>query len=74
MTTASKIKLAKAGWGDAERKAFRAIKDALTQTIVTSYRDRRKRACIFTDASTTGWAYAITQCEIGELGKPWDQQ
>ena len=73
MNTAAKIKLSDTGWGDEEARAFRSIKDALTQTITTAYRDRRKRACLFTDASTTGWAYAITQCEVGELAKPWEQ-
>ena len=74
MTAASKIKLADAGWGIKQEKAFAAIKDALVRTICTAYRDRNKKACIFTDASRTGWAYAITQCHPDELGKPWQQQ
>ena len=74
MAAASKLKLRSTDWGEKEQAAFQAIKDALLQTIYTSYRDRRKKACIFTDASRTGWAYAITQCDPDELNKPWEQQ
>jgi len=74
MATASKIRLVDAGWNADHEAAFRAMRDALLQTIHTTYRDRRKRACIFTDASNTGWAYAITQCDPGELLKPWAEQ
>ena len=49
-------------------------KHALHQTITTSFRDRRLQACLWTDASSDGWAYAITQCQPGELDKPWQQQ
>ena len=74
MVAASKLKLRNTDWGEKQQAAFQAIKDALLQTIYTSYRDRRKKACIFTDASRTGWAYAITQCHPDELDKPWEQQ
>lgn len=32
------------------------------------------QACVFSDASRDGWAYAITQCEEGELDKPWEER
>ena len=55
-------------------QAWDRIKQGLCETVTSSYRDRRRRACLFSDASQGGWAYAITQCEEGELLKPWAEQ
>ena len=46
----------------------------MIQAITTSFRDKRKKACIFTDASTQGWSYIITQCEPDKLDKPGQEQ
>ena len=72
MYAAKKISLQAAGWTDKQQQAWDTIKKLLLQTIITSLRDRNKQAVIFTDASETGWVYAITQCEPGELEKPWE--
>ena len=74
MRAADKILLATAGWGRQHRDAWDIIKRALAETIVKSFRNRRWIACIFTDASETGWAICITQCPPGELDKPWGEQ
>ena len=74
MRAADKITLGSAGWARQHRDAWDLINTALEETITKSFRNRRWVACIFTDASETGWAICITQCELGELDKPWDQQ
>ena len=74
MRAADRIPIATAGWEKKHQDAWDAIKEALTQCIVTSFRDKRKIACIFTDASSMGWAICITQCESQELQKPWLEQ
>ena len=74
MQAAQKITLAQAGWKREHQEAWEQIKAMMLQAITTSFRDKRKRACIFTDASTEGWCYTITQCEPGELEKPWSEQ
>ena len=52
MRQASKIKLTDAGWGPVQQQALTTMREALQQTICSSYRDRRMMACLFTDAST----------------------
>ena len=74
MVAARRIKLNTARWETRQQQAWDVIKRALEQTIITSYRDRRMQACLFTDASREGWAYTITQCPVGELSKPWHEQ
>ena len=74
LKAAQKITLDDAGWSDEQQDAWESIKTMMMQAITTSFRDRRKKACIFTDASTEGWCYTITQCEPGELSKPWEEQ
>ena len=74
MKAADRIALSEVGWSDQHVNAWSHIKDALYETITTSFRDRRLVACIFTDASSTGWAICITQCAPEELDKPWNQQ
>ena len=74
MRAARKISLAKAGWKQEHQRAWDTIRKSLMKTICTSFRDRRKKACLVTDASSTGWAYVITQCDPDELHKPWQQQ
>ena len=74
MRTAQRVKLQNTEWGAPEKQAWEQIRNALLQTITSSYRDRRKVACLFTDASDKGWSLAITQCEPGELDKSWAQQ
>ena len=54
MVAASRIKLRTSTWGAAEEKAWEDIRINLEQSITTSYRDRRMRACLFTDASKDG--------------------
>ena len=44
------------------------------ETVTSRYRDRRKQACVFIDACRGDWGYAVTQCEVGELLKPWKKQ
>ena len=51
MAAASKLKLCEAGWGEAEQAAFQQIREALVQTIHTSYRDRRKNCLLYTSPS-----------------------
>ena len=46
----------------------------IMQAIVTSFGDRRKQTCIFTDASVMGLCYVITQCDPGQLNKPCHEQ
>ena len=74
MAAARRIKLKQAGWSQAHQRAWETIKAAMLQTITTAYKDRRKQACLFTDTSKEGWAYVITQCEVGEVEKPWQEQ
>ena len=74
MRAARKISLREAGWSNIQQDAWERIRASLRETILSTYRDRRKRACLFTDASSTGWAYVITQCDPGELLKPWETQ
>ena len=74
MHAARKITLEAAGWTSEHQAAWEQVKKGLEETIITAYRDRRLRACLFTDASSEGWAYTITQCEPGELTKPWKEQ
>ena len=74
MKAAKRISLRKAGWTAKHKAAWDTIREALMKTICSSYRDRRMRACLFSDASRDGWAYAITQCDEGELDKPWEEQ
>ena len=74
MKAARKISLEKAGWTSMHQGAWDTIHKSLLTTIRTSFRDRRKKACLFTDASSTGWAYVITQCDPEELNKPWHLQ
>ena len=74
MAAARRISLEQAGWTQRHQDAWDTIKRSMMQTITTAYRDKRMRACIFTDACDTGWAYAITQCREGELDKPWPEQ
>ena len=74
MNAAKRIKLRDAGWGADEQQAWDTIQDAMLHTVTSSFRDKRKQACLFTDASTEGWAYVITQCAPGELEKPWQDQ
>lgn len=74
MRAADKIPIAAAGWEQKHQDAWDTIKQALTQCIITSFRDRRIIACIFTDASSMGWAICITQCHPDELNKPWALQ
>ena len=54
MVAVSRIKLRTSTWGAAEEKAWEDIRISLEQSITTSYRDRRMRACLFTDASKDG--------------------
>ena len=65
MAAARRITLEQAGWTQRHQDAWDTIKRSMMQTITTAYRDKRMRACIFTDACDTGWAYAITQCNEG---------
>ena len=74
MAAARRINLKQAGWSKEHQRAWETIKAAMLQTITTAYKDRRKQACLFTDASKEGWAYVITECDIGEVEKPWRQQ
>ena len=74
MQAAKKISLAQAGWTKKHQRAWEAVREIMMQAIVTSFRDRLKQAYIFTDASVMGWYYVITQCEPGELNKPWHEQ
>ena len=74
MKAAQRIQLHETHWGPEHDDAWQAIRRALLQTITTSHRDRRQVACVFTDASEHGWSYAITQCQPGELEKPWAEQ
>ena len=74
MVAADKIQLTDTDWNDANIQHFLALKLALLQTIIRAYRDPEKQVCIFTDASTSAWSYIITQCDIGELDKPWEIQ
>ena len=74
MQAAKRISLAEAGWTHVHQEAWESIRQMMMQAITTSFRDKRKQACIFTDASTDGWCYVITQCEPGELEKPWNEQ
>jgi hypothetical protein len=74
MRVAEKIRLRDTDWGEEQSRAWETIKNGLLTSVTTSYRDRRKKACLFSDASTTGWAYAITQCDVDELDKPWEEQ
>ena len=74
MAAARRISLQAAGWKPRHQRAWDAIKDALAHTITSTFRDRRLRACLFTDASKKGWAYAITQCGPSELSKKWAEQ
>ena len=62
MQAVQKISLAQAGWSDKEQHAWQEIKQMMIQAITTSFRDKRMKACMFTDASTEGWSYIITQC------------
>ena len=74
MKAADRIPVANAGWGPKHKTAWDLIKKALTECITTSFRDRTMIACIFTDASSLGWAICITQCHPQELSKPWAEQ
>ena len=74
MRAACTIPIAVAGWSAREEEAWAMIKEHLRTAITTSFRDKRMQACLFTDASQQGWAYVITQCEPGELNKPWSEQ
>ena len=74
MKAADRITIEAAGWTQHHASAWKHIKRALCETITTSFRDKRLLACIFTDASKTGWALCITQCSIDELDKPWTEQ
>ena len=74
MQAAKRISLAQAGWTYVHQEVWESIRQMMMQAITTSFRDKRKQACIFTDASVHGWCYVITQCEPGKLNKPWDQQ
>ena len=61
MAAARRITLKRAGWSNEHTITWITIRNAMLQTITTSFKDRRKQACIFTDASREGWAYVITQ-------------
>ena len=74
MRAADKIPVASAGWEDKHQCAWDLIKKALTECITSSFRDKTLVACIFTDASSMGWAICITQCKLSELQKPWAEQ
>ena len=74
MKAADRIPIMAAGWTDNHREAWDLIKAALSECITTSFRNRLLIACIFTDASSVGWAICITQCAREELNKPWAEQ
>ena len=71
LAAARRVSLTQAGWTEQHQHT---IKDGLRETITSSFRDRKKRACLFSDASAHGWAYVITQCDEEELEKPWEEQ
>ena len=74
MRAAEKIKLSKTAWSPKHLKAWNTVKQGILTAVTTSYRDKQKKACLFTDASATGWAYVVTQCDEDELEKPWSDQ
>jgi len=74
MRAAQRLKLVDVGWTQHQQEAWNTLRESLTHSVITSYRDRRLQACLFTDASKTGWAYVITQCPVDELDRPWDEQ
>ena len=74
LAAARRVSLESAGWGAQHQRAWENIRKGLLETITSSYRDRRKRVCLFSDASASGWTYAITQCDQEELDKPWAEQ
>lgn len=74
MKAAQRIKLKDTSWDGTHQRAWDQLKAAVKESITTAYRDRRKRACLFSDASQTGWSYVVTQCDPDELEKPWAEQ
>ena len=74
MRAADNIPLSATPWNDENNEQFHSLQNTITQSITKAYRNFDKQVCIFTDASDTAWSYIITQCEPGELDKPWDEQ
>ena len=74
MRAAQRVPLTDDNWGEKQAKAWSTIQEGLRTTITSSHRDRDKVVCVFTDACTSGWGFAITQCDPRELEKPWVDQ
>ena len=71
---ARKVKLASLPSWEAARPAFKAVKEALCQSVTTAYFDPDKKTCILADANDDGWCLMVTQCPLGVERLPWDEQ
>lgn len=63
----ARIPLSKAGWGAEHSDTFKQLQEQLQEIVKTAHRDPALRLCIYTDASDSFWAAAVTQCPDTEL-------
>lgn len=70
----ARIPLSKLGWGPEQSETFKQLQHQLQEMVKTAHRDPALRLCIYTDASDSFWAAAVTQCPDQELRKPVSDQ
>lgn len=70
----AKVQLAKIGWNGDHEQAFSGIQEQLRHMVSTAHRDASKTLCVYTDASDSFWAAAITQCPEKDLKEAVDSQ
>lgn len=63
----AKAQLSSMGWGQTERTAFDACKDALSNQAKLAYRGDKKHLCFYSDASDTVWSCIVTQVHMSDL-------
>ena len=70
----AQIKLDEDLWGEAERRCFESMKEALANSVTLSHPDHSKLLCLFTDASEEHWAGVLTQIPSSVIDIPFEEQ
>jgi hypothetical protein len=70
----ARIALQAIGWSSSDSAAFRRVQEALLTIATLAFPDPNKVACVFTDASSTGYGGVVTQIPVEDVDKPLQDQ
>ena len=70
----SRVSLSALRFASNEKAGFENCKQALANQVTLLHRDRRKRPCVYTDASKTVWSGIVTQVPYSDLSQSHSQQ